>query len=332
MLPPPRFLLPSCSRSSGKRSRASSAQPARPPSCVARRGARCPDARTSPSSSQLPLDRLSTASTPFYRILGGGLPVRSLCMIAGEPGAGKTLFALQVLFHLGRQGKKGLYFTTLSEPSLKLIQYMQQFSFFDERLMGKELVFADLGSVVRGQDAEAALKAIASRVERSEPAIVVIDSFKAMRDILGDAPSIRTFVYDLAVHMAGWGAATLFVGEYTDEEMAQYAEFTIADGILRFSTRREALTAVRMVEVLKLRGSDPVTGRHFFEIGAEGLVFFPRVRGPDADGHPSVWSLAERTPTGIAGLDEMLGGGFPRASSTVIQGATGTGKTIPGLP
>ena len=283
------------------------------------------------TTSQPPLQRLSTGSAAFDRILGGGLPVRSLSVIAGEPGAGKTLFALQVLFHLARQGKKGLYFTTLSEPSLKLIQYMQQFSFFDERLMGKELVFADLGSVVRGQDGDTVLKAIASRVEQEEPDIVVIDSFKAMRDILGDGPLIRTFVYDLAVHMAGWGAATLFVGEYTDEEMANYAEFAIADGIFRFGTRREALTAVRMVEVLKLRGSDPVTGRHFFEISSEGLVFFPRVRGPDPDGEPAVWSAAERTPTGIAGLDKMLGGGLPRASSTVIQGATGTGKTLLGL-
>jgi circadian clock protein KaiC len=198
------------------------------------------------------LERLSTGSAAFDRILGGGIPVRSLSVISGEPGAGKTLFALQVLFHLARQGKKGLYFTTLSEPSLKLIQYMQQFAFFDERLIGKELVFSDLGSIVRGRDANAALEEVTSRVEQEEPAIVVIDSFKAMRDILGDAPSIRTFVYDLAVHTAGWGAATLFVGEYTEEEMANYAEFTIADGILRFSTRREALTAVRMVEV---RGS-----------------------------------------------------------------------------
>src|SRR5437868_4014826 len=128
------------------------------------------------SSSQLLLERLSTGSPAFDRILGGGLPVRSLSMVAGEPGAGKTLFALQVLFHLGRQGKKGLYFTTLSEPSLKLIQYMQQFSFFDERLMGKEIIFADLGSVVRGRDADAVLKAIVSRVEQEEPVIVVIDS------------------------------------------------------------------------------------------------------------------------------------------------------------
>jgi circadian clock protein KaiC len=283
------------------------------------------------SSTPSPLERLPTGSAAFDRILGGGLPVRSLSVVAGEPGAGKTLFALQVLFHLARQGKKGLYFTTLSEPSLKLIQYMQQFAFFDERLIGKELVLSDLGSVIRGRDADAALEAITSRVEQEEPAIVVIDSFKAMRDILGDAPSIRTFVYDLAVHTAGWGAATLFVGEYTDAEMATYAEFTIADGILRFSTRREALTAVRMVEVLKLRGADVVTGRHFFEIGPEGLVFFPRVRGPGADGQASTWSLAERAPTGIAGLDEMLGGGLPRASSTVIQGATGTGKTLLGV-
>ena len=47
------------------------------------------------SSSPLPLERLSTGSTAFDQLLGGGLPVRSLSVIAGEPGAGKTSFALQ---------------------------------------------------------------------------------------------------------------------------------------------------------------------------------------------------------------------------------------------
>src|SRR5205823_10391414 len=228
------------------------------------------------------------------------------------------------------QGKKGLYLTTLSEPSLKLIQYMQQFSFFDERLMGKELIFADLGSVVRGRDADAVLKAIVSRVEQEEPVIVVIDSFKAIRDILSDPASARTFVYDLAVHTAGWGAASLFVGEYTDEEIEAHAEFTIADGIIRFRIRREQLTAVRVVEILKLRGANQVGGRHFFDIGPDGLTFFPRVRGPEPGSIPPI-SSADRVSTGIAGLDDMLGGGVPRTSSTVIQGATGTGKTLIGL-
>ncbi len=283
------------------------------------------------SPTTRPLDRLSTGSPAFDRILGGGLPVRSLTVVAGEPGAGKTLFSLQMLFHLGRQGKKGLYFTTLSEPSLKLLRYMQQFSFFDQEAMDERLTFVDLGSVVRGRNADEVLKALNERVEHEEPDLIVIDSFKAMRDILGDAPSIRTFVYDLAVHMAGWGAAALFVGEYTSEEIGHLAEFAIADGILRFGTQREELTAVRVVDVLKLRGADCVTGRHFFEIGLDGLTFFPRVRSPAATDDPATASIDERAPTGIVGLDEMLGGGLPRSSSTVIQGATGTGKTLLGL-
>jgi len=87
------------------------------------------------SAAQTRLPCLSTGSVAFDEILGGGLPVRSVNVIAGEPGAGKTILALQMLFHQARQGRKGLYLTTLSEPSVKLVNYMQQFSFFDERLI-----------------------------------------------------------------------------------------------------------------------------------------------------------------------------------------------------
>jgi len=55
-----------------------------------------------------PLQTLSTGSPAFDQILGGGLPLRSVNVIAGEPGAGKTIFALQMLFHQARQGRKGL--------------------------------------------------------------------------------------------------------------------------------------------------------------------------------------------------------------------------------
>ena len=94
------------------------------------------------------LPRLTSGSPAFDRILGGGIPARSTTVVAGEPGVGKTLFALQMLFHLARAGKKSLYFTTLSEPSLKLLSYMQQLSFFDERLIGREFMLADLGSAL----------------------------------------------------------------------------------------------------------------------------------------------------------------------------------------
>ena len=282
------------------------------------------------TSNRRALERLTTGSAAFDRLLGGGLPCRSVNVVAGEPGAGKTLFALQLLFHQARQGKKVLYLTTLSEPALKLVNYMQQFSFFEERFVGQEIVLADLGSVLRSKGVDATLTEITSRVEQEEPAIVVIDSFKAIRDILGDSAAVRTLVYDLAVHTATWGATSLFVGEYTEDEIVDCSEFAIADGILRFTNRREELTAVREIEVLKLRGTSYVTGRHFFEISREGLRFFPRVQSPDeVAAEPN--SATERVATGVHGLDAMLGGGMPRASATVLQGGTGTGKTLLGL-
>jgi KaiC/GvpD/RAD55 family RecA-like ATPase len=36
----------------------------------------------------------------------------------------------------------------------------------------------------------------------------------------------------------------------------------------------------------------------------------------------------ERVKSGIAGLDQLLGGGFPKKSTTLLWGASGTGKTI----
>jgi circadian clock protein KaiC len=141
-------------------------------------------------------------------------------VVAGEPGAGKTLFALQMLFQLAKQGKKCLYFTTLSEPSLKLIRYMQQFSFFDEEVIGRQLTSSIWARWCAAATWGRRSTSWSNRVEREEPGIVVTDSFKAMGDFLGDAATSRAFVHDLAVHIAGWGAATLLVGEYTAEEMA----------------------------------------------------------------------------------------------------------------
>ena len=46
--------------------------------------------------------------------------------------------------------------------------------------------------------------------------------------------------------------------------------------------------------------------------------------------YPSI-SPIERVKTGVAGLDAILGGGAATLERAVIQGGTGTGKTILGL-
>ncbi len=273
----------------------------------------------------------STGNQGLDKILGGGIPARSVVVLAGEPGSGKTVMTLQLLFHAARQGKKCLYFTTLSEPALKVIRYMQLFDFFDVELLDKQVIFVDLGACVR-EGADRTLEEIVARVEKHEPDFVAIDSFRAVGELLrGQGSAARPFIYDLAVQTTGWGATTLLVGEYSREEFSSFAEFAVADGILRLGSERQELTSVREMEVLKLRGAGYTSGRHFFDITKAGISFYPRVSAPaETEFQPSVEPGA-RALTGVEGLDELLGGGLPRGSATVIQGATGAGKTLVSL-
>lgn len=261
-------------------------------------------------------------------ILGGGIPARSVVIVAGEPGSGKTLTTLQLVFRAAGRGKRVLFFTTLSEPALKLMRHMQGFAFFDERLLQAQIVMSDLGGLMR-ESAAAALAAIEERVAAEEPDFVIVDSFKVLADAVRSEPNARAMLYDLAVQVTGWGCTTLLIGEYTRAEIATLAEFAIADGIIRLGSERQGLTSVRELEVLKLRGAAHKTGAHFFDISRAGVTFFPRVSAAEVDDGGE--EDADRASTGVAGLDELLAGGLPRRSTTLIQGGTGTGKTLLGL-
>ncbi|HZX00691.1 MAG TPA: ATPase domain-containing protein [Bacilli bacterium] len=270
------------------------------------------------------LQRLSTGDNALDAILGGGVPARSVTILAGEPGAGKTVLTLQMAFHAARQGKRCLYLSTLAEPPIKLLRYMQLFGFFDPELVDKQIFFADLATALRG-GIEATLAELSERIEAIEPGMIVIDSFRAIGDLLRDPGVGRSFAYEVAVLTASWGGTTLLVGEYTREEIRTLPEFSIADGIVWLGAHRQELTAVRELEVLKLRGSAYMTGRHFFELCDTGLVCYPRVQAPKtAAESPST----ERVSTGVAGLDALLTGGVPHTSATLVHGATGAGKTL----
>jgi len=274
---------------------------------------------------QPPTLQLESAGDPTLdTLLGGGFPTRSLNIIAGEPGSGKTIFTLQMLFKAARLGKKCIYFTTLSEPAMKLVQYMQYFKFFDPDLLDSRLLFVDLGAALREGGAQV-IESMIARVEAFEPDLIAVDSFRAIDDAC--LQGRRALVYDLAVRLAALNATALLIGEYTRSEFTVFPEFAIADGIIRFGVEQHELTSVREFEIVKLRGGNYVSGRHFSEITSEGFSVYPRVRVPDPD--PSaVESFEDRARIGVEGLDEMLAGGLPRRSTTVFQGGTGAGKTI----
>ncbi len=167
-------------------------------------------------------------------------------------------------------------------------------------------------------------------MERDEPDLVAIDSAKALHDFAPNQGLRRVVFYDLAVTLAAWESTTFLVGEYRSDDVGELPEFAVADCIIELRNRPRELTTIREVEVLKLRGSHYESGRHFFDIDASGLTFYPRVRAPEQTGTGPL-PTGERVSTGVKGLDGLLGGGLPQHSATVVEGSTGIGKTVLGL-
>src|SRR5919199_4991912 len=127
------------------------------------------------------LQSLPTGTPNLDSVLGGGIPAYSLNVIAGQPGTGKTILAQQMLFNHIRQhaDAKGLYLTTLSEPTVKVVRYMQHFRFFNADDFGERVLYQDVGLFAREHPLSELTDHILRLVEEHRPEVLVIDSFKA---------------------------------------------------------------------------------------------------------------------------------------------------------
>ena len=124
---------------------------------------------------------------------------------------------------------------------------------------------------------------------------------------VGAAMDLATFVQRLTVHMTGLQATTFLVGEYHQHEAREYSIFTIADGILWLSQNVSRNSMVRKIHAIKMRGQETQPGLHTLRITRDGIQVFPRMVKP-VD-HQVTLRPLEYLSTGIAALDEMLGGG-----------------------
>lgn len=278
------------------------------------------------------MERITTGTAELDLILGGGLPLHSLNIVAGTPGTGKTILAQQFVFANARPDAPALYLTTLSEPASKMLRHLQQFSCFDDgKLIGDppSIFYRDIAEAVRARGLEALPETVLALMAEHRPATMVIDSFKALRDLGQPGPEVRRALFDLAGNLAARSCTTLLVGEYSARDMDVLPEFTIADGILQLVNRPSGTRDERYLRVLKLRGSDYRAGEHAFRLTGHGLAVFPRlVTLPVPAGYTA---SEEQVSTGVAGLDRMLHGGLRRGSSTLVAGSAGSGKTLLGM-
>jgi circadian clock protein KaiC len=262
-------------------------------------------------------------------VLGGGLLRRGIAFVVGAPGTGKTILVQQLAFAAARAGRPALYFSGLSEPNERLVEHLRPFTFFDGGRLGDDVQLLSLSSALdRGEDS--AVEAVMRTARRTSAGLVIIDSFRGLRDRLTDEREVRNFLYRLGAQIGILGALLIVVLEGEPPAPSLYPELSAGDILIGLFLERGRVGHRRYLEVYKRRGGSHLSGLHPFTIGPDGVACYPQFELTVPTNDVAV-DLADRAAFGIPELDAMLRGGLVRRTTTVLAGDFGTGKTTLGL-
>jgi circadian clock protein KaiC len=272
--------------------------------------------------------KLASGVPGLDEVLGGGIPEFAFNLVAGAPGTGKTTLVQQIMFANATPKRPAIFFTVMGEPPVKMLRYQQQFSFFEPARVGVDIFFVNLTEEVLERNLDGVLERITQEVERRNPSIVVVDSFRTVVRTTEEPGTteldLQHFVQRLALRLTSWETTSFLIGEFAEGE-SRNPVFTVADGVIWLLNEVERNSSTRKLRVTKVRGQAPMPGLHTLRLSGDGTEVFPRSPQENPD---RKMPRGDRLSTGIAEMDEMMGGGVVRGDSIMVAGPTGSGKTI----
>jgi circadian clock protein KaiC len=284
---------------------------------------------TKPKSPTRPQCSLGIAG--LDEILLGGLPADRFYLIQGDPGAGKTTLALQFLLDGVRKGERGLYIT-LSETRDELLAVAESHGWSLDPLeiielsaVEDQIIRDSQNTLFHPVEVELAetVDLLLKEVDRINPTRVVFDSLSEIRLLAQDSLRYRRQMLSFKQYFARRKSTVLLLDDKTSGESDLHIQ-SIAHGVIALMRMNTRIGSDRrQIHVVKLRGARYLDGFHDYDIRTGGLRVYPRM-SPSASPAP--------TPEGAAGsglqeLDDLLGGGLDRGTSTILVGPAGTGKS-----
>jgi len=280
------------------------------------------------SSSEGATLRVTTGIAGLDSILRGGFMLGGMYMIQGDPGAGKTILTNQICFHHLAGGGKALFVTLLAENHARMVSNLRSMSFFDESKIPDQLAYLSAFRELKDKGLKGLVDLIRREIQRTRCSMLVIDGLVSAQVAAEDEQTFKQFVRDLQ-EIALATDCTMFLTASATDDVSP--EQTMVDGLIRLSDRLQGWEAQSDLQVTKFRGSGFLRGRHAYEITGDGIAVHPRIEANYAYPSRTDQGAGGTTKTGIDRLDDILLGGVPEASTTMIMGPSGIGKTTMGL-
>jgi circadian clock protein KaiC len=282
-----------------------------------------------PTPATLP--KSPTGITGLDEITGGGLPRGRPTLISGSAGCGKTMLALEFLVRGATQfGEPGV-FMMFEENARELTDNVRSLGFDLDQLVAKKKILLDHVRIERSEieetgeyDLEGLFIRLGYAIDSIGAKRVVLDTVEALFAGLPNHAILRAELRRLFRWLKDRGMTAIITGEKGEASITRYGlEEYVADCVITLDHRVAEQICTRRLRVVKYRGTAHGTNEYPFIIGERGISVLP-ITSLQLDHRAS----PERIPTGIAGLDAMLGGrGVYRGSSVLVTGSAGTGKS-----
>ena len=170
-------------------------------------------------------DRCVTGIHGLDEILRGGIPYGSTVLASGTCGSGKTTLGMEFLVRGALAGEACAHFTA-TEPSVKLLENIRQYAFFDMNMVDTGLInvfdmdvlYSWLGldkSTFDLDDVHALIKSITDIVNTIGVTRLVIDSVTTLCYKIKSEQLIRDFLFTLGKKLATLGCTTILISEIT---------------------------------------------------------------------------------------------------------------------
>ena len=282
---------------------------------------------------------MATASSPLAssgiagldHILTGGFSRRRLFLVEGVPGSGKTTLALQFLI-TGAQAGESVLYVTLSETDEELRAVSESHGWDLSGIDIRELTSSasaldgdELNTMFHPSEVElvSTMKPILAEVDRLRPQRVVFDSLSELRLLAGSPLRYRRQILALKQFFSTRDCTVILLDDLTATDRDLQVQ-SIAHGLVMLDQLNSQYGSDRRrLRVVKYRGVNFRGGYHDYVIHKGGLEVFPRLVASEHRQEGRSGKRASELPE----LDSLLGGGLEEGTSTLIAGASGTGKS-----
>jgi len=224
------------------------------------------------------LKRISSGIPGFDKLVQGGFKEKSINLVVGGPGSGKTIFTAMFLVEGLKKGEPGVY-VTFEEKKEKFYEDMKSFG-WDMEKYEKSGKFAFL-EYTPEQVKKVLIEGggtIDSLISKIKAKRIVIDSVTSFSLLYKEELAKKEAALALFELIDKWGCTALLTSQDTSlrsAELSSALDFEV-DSIIILYHKRIQGTRLRGIEVLKMRGTKIPSIAYSLKMDKTGLIVLPQ--------------------------------------------------------